>query len=109
MQCSLRVLLGAGLVSVALSGCGSGTNAFRAVDMTDNVKGTYGAHSYALPGAGGKATVWSEGARVDGIDVRIRVQNRTSAPLNLDVADTRLDLELVGGGRRSTEMPPRVR
>lgn len=90
---------GVALASVLALGCASDNVAFRPIVETGRVGATRPATNYTLrsPKSGaviGEAAIWTEGTRKEegsrSVDVRMRIHNRTEAPMELDLANTEL-------------------
>lgn len=103
-------------VGVALLGCGGAVTQFEPVHPANRPGATYPVASYDLqvgPSVVGRATVWTEGAtdasRGDAavLDVEMAIHNTAQAPLDVDVANSRVTVTS-DDGRTQSLGPSRV-
>jgi hypothetical protein len=101
MEASSTPLSKGWVAALFACGCASQSVAFRPIVTTGTVGATHSATNYTLHTGDanevlGEAAVWSEGARAGGsgprVDVRMRIHNRTGAPMELVLANTHLQL-----------------
>jgi hypothetical protein len=97
-----------------VAACGAETSggAFRPSVPSGSAGATYAASSYRVEvGANdlGKATVWTEGQRKNRvIDVRVRVQNESTAPMTLDAEQSTLAVATRSAGTVLVHTPVKV-
>jgi hypothetical protein len=101
----------------AVLGCGGAVTQFEPVHPAHRPGATYPVASYDLqvgPSVVGRATVWSEGATdasrgdADVLDVEMAIRNATQAPLEVDVANSRVTVTSGDGRTQSLGNPSRV-
>lgn len=104
-------------IGFALLGCGGAVTQFEPVHPAHRIGVTYPIAAYDLrvgPSVLGKATLWTEGAKDtspgdrDVLDLEMAIRNTTQAPLEVDVANSRVTVTSGDGQTHSLGNPSRV-